>query len=90
MIPNADIIGGACEEVVDILENIPSDNERRAATDVGACDINITDARLEFSYLNTSSSLNNSKQFCRTTKRTQITTTRFLHHFPFSKTMATK
>ncbi|KAL7474013.1 hypothetical protein ACHAW6_000014 [Cyclotella cf. meneghiniana] len=34
MIPNADIIGGACEEVVDILENIPSDNERRAATDV--------------------------------------------------------
>eukprot|EP00804_Cyclotella_cryptica_P000619 CCRYP_009995-RA/>CCRYP_009995-RA protein AED:0.03 eAED:0.03 QI:146/1/1/1/1/0.75/4/1118/463 len=34
MIPNADIVGGACEEVVDILENIPSDNERRASTDV--------------------------------------------------------
>jgi hypothetical protein len=40
MIPNADIVGGACEEVVDILENIPSDdNERRSTTDVGACDI---------------------------------------------------
>ncbi|KAL7518085.1 hypothetical protein ACHAWX_002946 [Stephanocyclus meneghinianus] len=39
MIPNADIVGGACEEVVDILENIPSgDNERRAATNVGTCD----------------------------------------------------
>jgi hypothetical protein len=33
--PNADIVDGACEEVVDILENIPSDTERRAATDVG-------------------------------------------------------
>jgi hypothetical protein len=32
---NTDIVGGACEEVVDILENIPSDSERRAATDVG-------------------------------------------------------
>lgn len=34
MNPNADIVGGACEEVVDILENIPSDTERRAVTDV--------------------------------------------------------
>lgn len=31
MNPNPDVIG--CEEVVDILENIPSDGERRAATD---------------------------------------------------------
>lgn len=30
---NPDIIGGAGEQVVDILENIPSDAERRAATD---------------------------------------------------------
>jgi hypothetical protein len=29
MNPNADIVDGACEEVVDILENIPSDSERR-------------------------------------------------------------
>ena len=35
MNPNTDIVGGVGEEVVDILENIPSDNERRAATDVG-------------------------------------------------------
>ena len=32
---NPDIIGGAGESVVDILENIPSDNECQAATDGG-------------------------------------------------------
>mmetsp|Transcript_21966 Transcript_21966/g.46351 ORF Transcript_21966/g.46351 Transcript_21966/m.46351 type:complete len:696 (-) Transcript_21966:177-2264(-) len=32
---NPDITNGGCEEVVDILENIPSDAERQAATDAG-------------------------------------------------------
>ena len=34
MNPNPDITAGSGEQVVDILENIPSDTERRAATDV--------------------------------------------------------
>ena len=35
MNPNVDIVGGAGEEVVDILENIPSDSERISASDAG-------------------------------------------------------
>eukprot|EP00584_Thalassiosira_punctigera_P022444 CAMPEP_0172561060 /NCGR_PEP_ID=MMETSP1067-20121228/91440_1 /TAXON_ID=265564 ORGANISM="Thalassiosira punctigera, Strain Tpunct2005C2" /NCGR_SAMPLE_ID=MMETSP1067 /ASSEMBLY_ACC=CAM_ASM_000444 /LENGTH=107 /DNA_ID=CAMNT_0013351027 /DNA_START=162 /DNA_END=482 /DNA_ORIENTATION=+ len=30
---NPDVTGGGCEEVAEILENVPSDAERRAATD---------------------------------------------------------
>ena len=41
MHPNADILGGSCDEVVEILENVPSDNERRAVTDVGALDFGL-------------------------------------------------